>query len=224
MAVATFGSGSLTATATATATADTAAPATATSIVSIAVISGGATAAVRAVRMPMGVPLPLPTPTEPPLSAPSPVARLLFPLDPNVRCAVLNNFGQQRSGYVHEGEDIAAAEGTPVLAVVDGTLGKRYVADTPTTQLSGNGWRLVSSADHAYYFYAHLQALQPGLAVGSVVHRGDLLGWVGHTGDAGVGNDHLHFEVHPDGLYDEVTDPLPLLDVPAKCTVYPPQR
>lgn len=146
-----------------------------------------------------------------------PAPALLFPLDPTVRCYVFDNFRNGRFAN-HDGEDIGAPEGTPVLATVAGTLTKKYVADTPTNQLSGNGWRLVSSADSkSYYFYAHLQALEPTLDVGSRVERGDVIGWVGHTGDAGVGNDHLHFEVHP--LGGDAVDPLPLLKVPSPCTV-----
>ena len=69
------------------------------------------------------------------------------------------------------------------------------------------------------FFYAHLSAFATGLAVGSTVIRGQLIGFVGDTGDPGVGNYHLHFEVHP--LGGAAVDPYPLLTIPKSCTVYP---
>jgi hypothetical protein len=95
---------------------------------------------------------------------------------------------------VHEGVDVIAKAGQWVYAVKDGTLTKRYL-DAPGS-LSGNGWQL-TSADHTYFFYAHLSAFAPGLAVGSAVKAGQIIGQIGMTGAAPI--PHLHFEVHPLG-------------------------
>ncbi len=110
-------------------------------------------------------------------------------------CWFTDTFGAPRSGgRAHEGVDIIAGAGHLVYAAVDGTLTKQYI-DAPGS-LSGNGWRLTRS-DGTYYFYAHLSSFAPGLKVGSVVASGQIIGYVGMTGNAGTA--HLHFEVHPGG-------------------------
>jgi hypothetical protein len=97
-------------------------------------------------------------------------------------------------GRRHEGVDIIARAGLYVYAVADGTL-TRQVFDRPGS-LSGNAWWL-TQADGTYYFYAHLSAFAPDLKVGSKVVAGQILGFIGRTGNAGAA--HLHFEVHPGG-------------------------
>ena len=143
-----------------------------------------------------------------------------FPMDPRPRCYVLDNFGDPRSGgRTHQGTDILASLGQEVYAMADGTLTfQAKVGDGKSgTALSGNLWKL-TAAGGTYYVYAHLSGFAPGLAVGSTVYRGQLLGYVGDTGNPGPGNYHLHFEVHPNG--GAAVNPLPLLTVPASCTVY----
>ena len=81
-----------------------------------------------------------------------------------------------------------------MYAVDDGTLTKQYL-DAPGS-LAGNGWRL-TRADGTYFFYAHFSAFATGLKVGSAVKAGQIIGYVGMTGNAGA--PHLHFEVHPGG-------------------------
>ena len=110
-------------------------------------------------------------------------------------CSFADTYGATRcGGRVHEGVDIIAKAGQWVYAVKDGTLTKQYF-DAPGS-LSGNGWRLTTS-DGTYFFYAHLSAFAAGLAVGSAVKAGQIIGQVGMTGDAPI--PHLHFEVHPGG-------------------------
>jgi murein DD-endopeptidase MepM/ murein hydrolase activator NlpD len=110
-------------------------------------------------------------------------------------CWFTDTWGAPRSGgRRHQGVDIIAKSGKAVYAVDDGTLTKQYV-DTPGS-LSGNGWRL-TRADGTYFFYAHFSAFAPGLKVGSAVKAGQIIGYVGMTGNAGA--PHLHFEVHPGG-------------------------
>lgn len=110
-------------------------------------------------------------------------------------CWFTDTWGAPRSGgRRHQGVDIIAKSGKAVYAVDDGTLTKQYL-DAPGS-LSGNGWRL-TRADGTYFFYAHFSAFAPGLKVGSTVKAGQIIGYVGMTGNAGA--PHLHFEVHPGG-------------------------
>lgn len=151
----------------------------------------------------------------------SPASRLgrlppLFPVDVEPRCDILDNFGDYRSGgRSHEGIDILATLGQEVYAVDDGVL--TNTADA-SASLSGNAWGLTTN-DGTYYFYAHLSAFAPGLSLGSSVRRGDVIGFVGDTGNPGPGNYHLHFEIHPGGQRAAAVDPLPLLQVPSACTI-----
>lgn len=110
-------------------------------------------------------------------------------------CYFTDTYGAPRSGgRSHQGVDIIAASGKYLYAVDNGTLTKQYL--DAAGSLSGNGWRL-TRADGTYFFYAHLSAFAPGLVVGSKVTAGQILGYVGMTGNAGT--PHLHFEVHPGG-------------------------
>jgi murein DD-endopeptidase MepM/ murein hydrolase activator NlpD len=103
-----------------------------------------------------------------------------------------------------------------VYAVADGVLTEQTDLSSP---LAGNSWGL-TAVGGAYYFYAHLSAFAPGLTKGSTVARGDVIGFVGDTGNPGPGNYHLHFEVHPAGPRTPAVDPFPLLQIPRSCTVY----
>jgi murein DD-endopeptidase MepM/ murein hydrolase activator NlpD len=143
---------------------------------------------------------------------------LIFPMDPKPTCYILNNFGDPRSGgRTHEGVDTMASLGQAVYAVADGTLTRQALVDSP---LSGNAWGLTATLDKTYYFYAHLSAFADGLSVGSIVTKGQTIGYVGDTGDAGPGNYHLHFEVHPGSQKNAAVDPVPLLEIPNACTLY----
>ncbi len=157
-------------------------------------------------------PSPLPTPT-----ASGAPRRVMFPMGPTPRCAILDNFGDPRgSGRRHEGIDILATLGQEVYAVADGELVDQADA---SASLSGNAWGLVAFEDGTYYFYAHLSGFAAGLRPGDCVRKGQLIGYVGDTGNPGPGNYHLHFEVRPGGKRASAVDPLPLLDVPASCTI-----
>ena len=143
---------------------------------------------------------------------------LLFPMNPEPTCLILNNFGDPRGGTrTHEGVDTMATLGQEVYAVVDGTLTNQALVDA---SLSGNAWGLTATLDNTYYLYAHLSAFADGLAVGSKVIRGQLIGYVGDTGNPGPGNYHLHFEIHPGSQKNAAVDPVPLLEIPIACTLY----
>lgn len=148
---------------------------------------------------------------------------LLFPIEPTPMCEVLNNFGGfsrsgQRGG--HQGLDIGAWVGQEVYAVEDGFLYRQW---TDPSSTAGLGWGLWSITDVKYRYF-HLDSFAEGLQVGDEVVRGQLIGYVGDTGNATPGGWHLHFEVrpgpHPRFGSTPAVDPLPLLDIPTVCNVY----
>ena len=98
-------------------------------------------------------------------------------------CWYMDTWGAPRSVAArHEGVDILAPQGKNVYAVDAGTLTKQYV-DRPGA-LAGNGWRL-TRADGTYFFYGHFSGFAAGLKVGSKVAAGQIIGYVGETGNAG---------------------------------------
>src|SRR6478735_12445630 len=126
----------------------------------------------------------------------------------------LDNFGDGRSGgRTHEGDDIVAPQNTPVFAVVDGTLTDKVKVGDPNSSLSGNAWYL-TSATGVSYFYAHLDHFAD-LPVGATVKQGDVIGYVGDTGNPGPGNYHLHFGIAPNGRNGSYINPQSYLDVTA---------
>jgi murein DD-endopeptidase MepM/ murein hydrolase activator NlpD len=128
------------------------------------------------------------------------------------RCSFADTWQQSRpGGRQHEGVDIMGVKGLALYAVVDGTITKMYGADAA---LSGNALRLTAS-DGTYFFYAHLDSFAPGLAVGSVVKAGQIVGYMGSTGFAG--SPHLHFEVHPKG--GAPVSPYPIVKAVDACDV-----
>lgn len=106
-----------------------------------------------------------------------------------------NDFGASRHQGRHEGNDIIAKQGTPVVAVATGTI-KRM---TRTEMGLGGIYIWLRDTRGNEYYYAHLSAILPGLQDGSRVVVGQVIGAVGQTGDARGTVDHLHFEVHPGG-------------------------
>jgi murein DD-endopeptidase MepM/ murein hydrolase activator NlpD len=148
---------------------------------------------------------------------------LLFPIFPSPRCEVFNNFGGYSKTYGaggHEGVDIGAMQGQEVYAVEGGVLYRQW---TSLSGSAGLGWGLLGDSGTAYRYF-HLAGFAPGLAVGTRVAAGQLIGFVGDTGNATPGGWHLHFEVRPgpQPQYGAATpvDPVPLLDIPAVCNVY----
>ena len=128
------------------------------------------------------------------------------------RCSFADTWQQSRpGGRLHEGVDIMGVKGLALYAVVDGTITKMYGADAA---LSGNALRLTTS-DGTYFFYAHLDSFAAGIAVGSVVKAGQIIGYMGATGNAG--SPHLHFEVHPKG--GAPVNPYPIVKAVDACDV-----
>jgi murein DD-endopeptidase MepM/ murein hydrolase activator NlpD len=144
-----------------------------------------------------------------------------FPMQTTPRCGILDNFGDPRGARSHEGSDMMATLGQEVYAMVNGTLTYQLqVGDGRSgSALSGNLWEITSAdGSGTYYTYAHLSAFAPGLQVGSTVFSGQVIGYVGDTGNPGPGNYHLHFEIHPNG--GAAVNPLPLLTIPPTCSVF----
>ncbi|MCB0965606.1 MAG: M23 family metallopeptidase [Ilumatobacter sp.] len=152
---------------------------------------------------------------------------LLFPIDPSPMCEVLNNFGGYSTAFGsggHQGVDIGATENQEVYAVADGVL---EIQHTDLGSAPGLGWRLWVDNPidgQVQYRYYHLASFAEGLEVGSEVTKGQVIGYVGDTGNATPGGYHLHFEVRPGpkqryGAPDPV-DPVPLMDIPTICNVY----
>lgn len=184
-----------------------------TSTTSTTTIVGAANAKTAAIA-----PLAVPATATKPAKRLRQTGSLLFPMQTTPVCNILDNFGDARmGGRSHEGTDILATSGQEVYAVADGVLKRQYVVGGPSSSLSGNAWQL-SEPNGTYYFYAHLSRFAADLVVGSTVTKGDLIGYVGDTGDAGPGNNHLHFEVHPGG--GAAVNALTLVEVPASCVVW----
>ncbi len=127
---------------------------------------------------------------------------------------LVDSYTQARGGgaRVHDAIDIIAPAGTPVVAAAEGIIEKLYFSR------GGGGITVyVRSPDRQWsYYYAHLQEYAPGLTEGQTVARGDRLGSVGSSGNAGAAGPHLHFAVHrmgPDEPWYEGTpvNPYPLL-------------
>ena len=128
------------------------------------------------------------------------------------RCSFSDSWHAPRPGNrLHIGVDIVGPKGLALYAVVDGTITKMYGADSP---LSGNALRL-TGADKTYFFYAHLDSFAPGITVGSTVRAGQIIGYMGSTGNSGVS--HLHFEVHPGG--GDAINPYPVVKAVDACHV-----
>lgn len=116
---------------------------------------------------------------------------LLVPVQGVSRAEIVDTWGQSRANgaRAHRATDIIAPAGTPVIAAAAGTVEKLFYSK------GGGGITLyVRSPDRLWsYYYAHLQRYAPGVVEGLQVKAGDLLGFVGDTGNSGAGNFHLHF-------------------------------
>lgn len=163
-------------------------------------------------RAPLSVVAPAPTPT--PTATPVPATLTsttskVFPVQgpftfggPDAR------FGVGRPGHTHQGQDIVAAEGTPVVTPIAGTV--HWTA----YQAKGAGYYVViAGADGRYYAFMHFQEGSTAVTKGQAVTAGQRLGLVGATGDAS--GPHLHFEIWVNGWWASKAstpiDPLPEL-------------
>jgi murein DD-endopeptidase MepM/ murein hydrolase activator NlpD len=154
----------------------------------------------------IGTPLPAP-PTDPVAPAPeeliaAPVpapaisssvstVNLIIPVAGIRPEQLIDTFDDARSeGRLHDAIDIMAPAGTPVLAATDGRIVKLFQSERGGITI----YQLGPNQDVIFY-YAHLAGYAPGLAEGSNVRQGDVIAYVGDTGNAGAGNYHLHFSI-----------------------------
>jgi peptidoglycan LD-endopeptidase LytH len=124
-------------------------------------------------------------------AVPSSGGGLLIPVQGVKGANLVDTYEDARGqGRRHDAIDIMAARGTPVVAVADGVVMKLF-----RSERGGITLYELAPDRRTIYYYAHLDRYAPGIAEGQPVRRGQLLGFVGNTGDAGPGNYHLHFEV-----------------------------
>jgi murein DD-endopeptidase MepM/ murein hydrolase activator NlpD len=101
-----------------------------------------------------------------------------------------DSFAEVHNGHPHEAIDIAEPRGTPVLAVVSGTVRKLFLSKP-----GGNTIYQFDETGVYCYYYAHLDGYAKGLHEGLHVARGDVIGFVGSTGNADPRAPHLHFAI-----------------------------
>jgi murein DD-endopeptidase MepM/ murein hydrolase activator NlpD len=107
-----------------------------------------------------------------------------------VRTDLRDTFDEVHDGQKHEAIDIMEPRGTPVRAVVSGTIRKLFLSKP-----GGNTIYLFDEMEMYCYYYAHLDGYAGGLREGMRVERGDVIGFVGSTGNADARSPHLHFSI-----------------------------
>jgi murein DD-endopeptidase MepM/ murein hydrolase activator NlpD len=103
---------------------------------------------------------------------------------------IRNSFTEVRGQGFHEAIDIPVPKGTPVLAVTRGTVAKLFLSKP-----GGKTIYLFDEQARYCYYYAHLDGYAEGLRDGSKVRAGEVIGYVGSTGNADPRSPHLHFTI-----------------------------
>ena len=120
-----------------------------------------------------------------------PTDNLLLPVQGVLPTALTDTYNQKRgSDRIHEALDIMAPKGAPVLATADGTIKKLFKSVPGGITI----YEFDRSENFAYY-YAHLDAYAAGLVEGNFVKQGQIIGYVGSTGNASANAPHLHFAI-----------------------------
>ena len=114
---------------------------------------------------------------------------LVFPVR-GYESALRDNFDERRAGAAHEALDIMSPRGTAVLAVDNGTIAKLF-----NSKAGGLTIYQFDSTGMLAYYYAHLDHYASGIKQGDNVKRGQVIGYVGSTGNARADAPHLHFTV-----------------------------
>lgn len=161
----------------------------------------------------------LDTPVTEPATFGMPSPGLIVPVAGVSRRDLTRQFDEHRSGgRSHRAIDIPAPRGTPVLAANDGRI-ERLLHN----RLGGLTVYQSDPSKGFVYYYAHLQRYRRGLKEGDEVHEGEVIGYVGTTGNAPPDAPHLHFAIHRLGPGDrwwqgEPVDPYDALTAPRLAT------
>jgi murein DD-endopeptidase MepM/ murein hydrolase activator NlpD len=117
--------------------------------------------------------------------------KLIIPVSGVRADQLIDTFSAARAeGRTHDAIDIPAPAGTPVLAAADGEIVRLFQSDRGGTTIYQ-----LSPDKKLVFYYAHLQAYADGIVGGKYVHQGEVIAYVGDTGNAGPGNFHLHFSI-----------------------------
>jgi peptidoglycan LD-endopeptidase LytH len=135
------------------------------------------------------------TPPPPPIALPQPslqagVPDLVLPVQGVKASQILDTFDEGRDGRRHEAVDIMAARGTPVMAADDGTIAKLF-----NSQRGGITIYEFDPTQTWCYYYAHLDRYAEGIQEKMTIRKGQVIGYVGSTGDASAEAPHLHFAI-----------------------------
>jgi murein DD-endopeptidase MepM/ murein hydrolase activator NlpD len=101
-----------------------------------------------------------------------------------------DTFGDPRVGHAHEALDIMAAGGTPILSATDGRLTKLHLSKAGGIMVYAS-----DASDRYVLMYGHLDRYADGLTEGALLRRGQVIGYVGSTGNVGAAGPHLHFAI-----------------------------
>jgi murein DD-endopeptidase MepM/ murein hydrolase activator NlpD len=115
---------------------------------------------------------------------------LEMPVQGIQRSALTDSFDQARDAGRHEAIDILAPRNTPIVAVEDGAIAKLFQSKAGGTTI----YQFDSTSTYTYY-YAHLERYADHLREGLQVRRGDVIGYVGTSGNAPKNTPHLHFAI-----------------------------
>lgn len=115
---------------------------------------------------------------------------LLLPVSGIESKSLHDDFKDDRGGRTHDALDILAPRGTAVLAVDDGRIEKLFTSVRGGLTI----YQFDPQSEYCYY-YAHLDRYAPGLAAGKTVRKGEVIGYVGTTGNAPPNTPHLHFTI-----------------------------
>ena len=149
-------------------------------------------------------------------------SHVIIPVDGVTANRLKSNFYEARGGFrVHHAIDILAPRSTPVLAAVDGTIRKLFVS-----RAGGITIYEFDRAEQKVYYYAHLERYANTLHEGMSVAQGDVIGYVGTTGNAPPNTPHLHFAISiltpsKEWWKGEPIDPYPLLTTPTRASMLP---
>lgn len=115
---------------------------------------------------------------------------LLLPIDGIVADKLKGSFYEKRGDSVHEATDIIAPRNTPIRAIEDGTIAKLFLS-----RFGGNTIYQIDPSGKYVYYYAHLEKYEQNLKEGDKIKRGQILGFVGTSGNAPPNTPHLHLSI-----------------------------